>query len=157
MDENYTIRKQIEIKAPLEKVWNAIIDHEQFGKWFRVKIDKPFAVGEVSTGNITYPGYEHIKWKAKIKEIVEYKLFSLTWHPYACDPDVDYDSEEPTLVEFRLEKTDNGTLLTVIESGFDKIPKHRFAEAFRMNEGGWEQQMKNVSDYVLQTKQPNSR
>ncbi len=142
------IRKSIEIKAPVERVWQALTDHKEFGEWFRVKLDGPFIAGEVSTGHMTYPGYEHIEWKARIKEIDPPRLFSMTWHPYAIDPNVDYSHETPTLVEFRLEPTADGTRLTVTESGFDRVPRHRMPEAMRMNEGGWEQQVKNIKAHV---------
>ena len=78
------------------------------------------------------------------------RLFSFTWHPYAVDPKADYSNEPPTLVEFRLEETNGGTLLTVTESGFDKIPAHRRLEAFRMNDRGWTEQMKNIERHVAQ-------
>jgi hypothetical protein len=76
------------------------------------------------------------------------RLFSYTWHPYAVDLKVDYSREEPTLVEFHLQPTAVGTLLTVIESGFEKIPRERRAEAYRRNDGGWAQQMTNIQAYV---------
>jgi uncharacterized protein YndB with AHSA1/START domain len=123
-------------------------NHHEFGEWFRVKLDQPFAAGQISTGHITYPGYEHIKWQAVVKEIKPERLFSFTWHPYAIDPKVDYSHEQPTLVEFRLEKSASGTLLTVTESGFENIPAGRRLEAFRMNEGGWATQLKNIEHYV---------
>jgi uncharacterized protein YndB with AHSA1/START domain len=144
-----SIEKQVEIDAPLAKVWDALIDHEKFGSWFRVKLEGPFVAGEVAQGYVTWPGYEHIRWVVTVKEIVPEKLFSFAWHPYAIDPRADYSKEEPTLVEFRLETTAKGTRVTVTESGFDKVPEARRAEAFRMNSRGWEQQMKNIEEYVL--------
>jgi hypothetical protein len=78
------------------------------------------------------------------------RLFSFTWHPYAVDPKIDYSEETPTLVEFRLEKTTSGTLLLLTESGFDKIPSQRKLEAWRMNDGGWTEQMKNIESHVAQ-------
>ncbi len=131
------IEKQIEISAPVAKVWDALIDHEKFGTWFRVKLEGPFVAGEVSQGNITWPGCEHLKWIATVKEIVPEKLFSFTWHPYSVDPGMDYSTETPTLVEFRVEGTATGTRVTVTESGFEKVPDARRAEAFRMNDGGY--------------------
>jgi hypothetical protein len=56
--------------------------------------------------------------------------------------------EPPTLVEFTLEKTATGTLLRVVESGFDKIPPERRDEAFRMNDRGWGMQMQNIAKHV---------
>jgi uncharacterized protein YndB with AHSA1/START domain len=113
-----------------------------------VKIDAPFVPGQPSTGHITYPGYEHLKWQAVVLKMEPEKLFSYTWHPAAIDPNKDYSDEPSTLVEFRLEAIPGGTLLTVTESGFDKIPASRRSEAFRMNDGGWAQQIKNVETYV---------
>jgi uncharacterized protein YndB with AHSA1/START domain len=145
------IEKQIELRAPVSRVWRALTDHREFGEWFRVRIDGPFVSGQVSTGNITYPGYEHLKWEAVVQKMEPEKLFSFTWHPYAIDPKTDYSGEPQTLVEFTLEAVPGGTLLRVTESGFDKIPANRRAEAFRMNDGGWAQQMKNIEKHVSPT------
>lgn len=142
------IEKQIELKAPVSRVWRAITDYREFGQWFRVKLDRPFAVGQASRGNITHPGYEHVVWEAVVVSIQPERLFAFTWHPYAIDSHTDYSKETPTLVEFRLEETSGGTLLRLTESGFDKIPARRRDEAFRMNDGGWTEQMKNIGRHV---------
>jgi uncharacterized protein YndB with AHSA1/START domain len=144
------IEKRIELHAPISRVWRALTDHHEFGEWFRVKLDGPFVAGQKSTGHMTYPGYEHIKWQAMVQKIEPERLFSFTWHPYGIDPKVDYSKEPPTLVEFRLEKTATGTLLVLTESGFDKVPAGRRDEAFRMNDGGWTEQMKNIEKYVAE-------
>lgn len=147
------IVKRMELKAPVSRVWRALTDHREFGEWFRVKIDGPFVVGQVSRGHITFPGYEHIKWEAVIQRMEPERLFSYTWpHPKSFDKSgtQDYSGEPTTLVEFRLEKTAAGTLLTVTESGFDSLPKDRRDDRFRENEGGWTQQMKNIEAYVTQ-------
>jgi len=145
------IEKRIELKAPVSRVWRALTDYREFGEWFRVKLDGPFVAGRVSRGQITYPGYEHIQWEAVVQKIEPERLFSFTWHPYAVNPKIDYSKETPTLVEFRLEESKIGTLLLLTESGFDKIPGDRRLEAFRMNDGGWTEQMKNIEKHVGQT------
>ena len=142
------IEKRIELKAPVSRVWRALTDYLEFGEWFRVKLDGPFVPGEVSRGHITWPGYEHVKWEAVVQTMEPERLFSYTWHPYSIDPKIDYSKETPTLVEFRLEEAPGGTLLVLTESGFDKVPSHRRDEAYRMNEGGWSEQMKNIERYV---------
>ena len=147
---NDRIEKRIELKASVSRVWRALTDYREFGEWFRVKLDGPFVVGEVSQGQITYPGYEHLKWEAVVQKMEAERLFSFTWHPYAIDPKVDYSKEPQTLVEFKLEKTATGTLLLLSESGFDKIPAGRRMDAFRMNDGGWTQQMKNIEHHVTE-------
>ncbi len=144
------IEKQIELNAPVSRVWRALTDYREFGEWFRVALDGPFVVGQPTRGHITWPGYEHIVWEATVQKMEPEKLFSFTWHPYAVDPAIDYSAEPPTLVEFRLEPTVTGTRLTLTESGFENVPAHRRAEAFRMNEGGWTQQMQNIKTHVAQ-------
>jgi uncharacterized protein YndB with AHSA1/START domain len=139
---NNRIEKRIELKAPVSRVWRALTDYREFGEWFRVKLDGPFVPGQVSRG--------HITWEAVVQAMEPERLFSFTWHPYAVDPKIDYSEETPTLVEFRLEKTTSGTLLLLTESGFDKIPSQRKLEAWRMNDGGWTEQMKNIESHVAQ-------
>jgi uncharacterized protein YndB with AHSA1/START domain len=142
------IEKQVELKAPVARVWRALTDSQEFGEWFRVKLEGSFVPGQVASGRITYPGYEHLRMEATVKAMEPERLFSFTWHPYAIDPEVDYSKEPTTLVEFRLEPKSSGTLLTVTESGFDNLPRERREEAFPRNDGGWTQQMKNIEAYV---------
>ncbi|MFI5096237.1 MAG: SRPBCC family protein [Candidatus Acidiferrales bacterium] len=152
---NDRIEKRIELKAPVSRVWRALTDYREFGEWFRVKLDGPFVVGQVSRGHITYPGYEYIKWEAVVQQMEPERLFSFTWpHPKSlekADYSPDYSGEPSTLVEFRLEKTATGTLLILTESGFENLPGDRRLEAFRRNDGGWIEQMKNIEKHVAQT------
>ena len=113
-------------------------------------MDDPFVPGKVSAGRVTYPGYEHIKFELVTQKLEPEKLFAFSWHPYAIDPDVDYSKEPSTLVEFRLESKDKGTVLYLTESGFDALPKDRRFEAFRKNEEGWIEQMQNIEKYLAQ-------
>jgi uncharacterized protein YndB with AHSA1/START domain len=145
------IEKRIELKAPVSRVWRALTDYREFGAWFRVKLDGPFAPGQVARGHITYPGYEHLMWEATVETMDFEHLFSFRWHPYAVDPARDYSQEPTTLVEFRLEARGTGTLLIVSESGFESIPEGRRFEAFRMNDGGWTLQMTNIANHVEQS------
>ena len=144
------IEKTMLLRAPRARVWRALTDAREFGEWFRVKLEGTFAEGAVTRGKITYPGYEHLTMEMQVERIEPERYFAFRWHPYAVDPNVDFSSEPTTLVEFRLEEADGGTILTVVESGFDRIPLARRAEAFRMNDGGWTEQMKNIERYVSQ-------
>jgi uncharacterized protein YndB with AHSA1/START domain len=145
---NDRIEKQMELKAPVSRVWRALTDYREFGEWFRVNLEGPFVAGQVSRGQITLPGYDHLRMEFVVQKMEPEQFFSYTWHPYAIDPKADYSKETPTLVEFRLEKSANGTLLVVTESGFDKIPSDRRLEAFRMTDNGWAQQLKNIESHV---------
>ena len=142
------VEKSVELRAPIERVWRAITDHTEFGEWFRVKLEGPFIPGQPARGRVTYPGYEHIEWQVRVVKMERPRLFSFAWHPYAVDPAVDYSSEPPTLVEFRLAPTPAGTHLVITESGFEALPAHRQADALRMNGNGWEEQTRNIKAHV---------
>jgi uncharacterized protein YndB with AHSA1/START domain len=150
MPDTNRIEKKVILRAPRSRVWRAITNAEEFGTWFRVKLESAFAEGAVVRGRITYPGYEHLTLEILVERIEPERYFAYRWHPYAIDPHVDYSPEPMTLVEFRLDEADGGTVLTIIESGFDRIPLARRAEAFRMNEQGWAEQTRNIERHVSQ-------
>jgi len=142
------IEKRLVIRAPRSRVWRAISTAEEFGAWFRVKLEGAFAEGASIRGRITHPGYEHVTMDMLVERIEPERYFSYRWHPYAIDPAVDYSAEPTTLVEFILEEEDGATALTIVESGFDRIPLARRAEAFRMNGQGWAGQIRNIARHV---------
>ena len=142
------IEKRLEVTAKRSRVWRAISDAGEFGAWFGVILDRPFAPGATVRGRLTFPGYEHVTLEILVERVEPEGYFSYRWHPYAIDPKVDYSAEPTTLVEFRLEETAAGTAITITESGFDRLPSSRRAEAFRMNEAGWNGQGRKLAAYV---------
>ena len=142
------IRKEIHLHAPLTRVWKALSDAQEFGTWFGMTLEGIFVPGQPVFGRITLPGYEHIHLEMKVESMETETLFSYQWHPYPMDRKKDYTKEPMTLVEFRLEGVDGGTLLTVVESGFDKLPADRRDEAFRMNDSGWTHQLVSIERHV---------
>jgi len=142
------IEKRFEVSAKRSRVWRAISDADEFGAWFGIKMDRPFTAGATVHGQLTMKGYEHVSLEMQVQRIEPEGYFSYRWHPGAIDPKVDYSKEPTTLVEFRLAETAGGTTITIIESGFDKLPSSRRAEAFRMNESGWNGQGKKLANYV---------
>ena len=146
------IEKEIVMRAPRSRVWRALTDAREFGRWFRADIKDDFVAGRPARGRITHPGYEHLAFEVEVERIEPERLFSFRWHPYAVDPNKDYSKEPATLVVFELDEVPEGTRLRVTESGFDLIPAERRAEAFRMNSGGWEGQVKNIARHVAESK-----
>ena len=142
------IEKTTVLRAPQTRVWRALTDATQFGAWFGIKLDELFAVGQSVKGQLTIRGYEHLTLDMSIERIDPEEYFAYRWHPYAIDPKTDYSTEPMTLVEFRLKSVPEGTELTIVESGFDRIPAHRRDEAYRMNDGGWKGQIENLRRYV---------
>jgi len=149
MNSSDRIERKILLKAPRAKVWTALTDAQAFGSWFGVALQgQRFVAGQRATGQITYPGYENLVWDVLIEQLLPEEVFAFSWHPYAVDTALDYGGEPTTLVRFELEDMDGGTLLRVVESGFDGIPAQRRLKAFRMNSRGWDVQMSNIETYL---------
>lgn len=145
------IEKTVRLRAPRSKVWRAISIAEQFGSWFGVKLEGSFAAGVTLRGRLANPNYDHLTLEMVVDRIEPERLFSYRWHPYAIDPKADYSQEPMTLVEFTLEDEGTETVLTIVESGFDRIPLARRNEAYRMNDGGWATQVRRIEGYVSQS------
>jgi uncharacterized protein YndB with AHSA1/START domain len=163
------IEKRVTLRAPASRVWRAIADAREFGRWFGFELEGDFAEGKAMKG--VFRGeldeaalMEHQKSlglrpsKLKlpgpnatfctVERIEPGKYFSFRWIPYGIDAEADPENEPTTLVEFRLEAVAEGTELTIVESGFDRVPAHRRERAFRMNEGGWAAQADNLRRHV---------
>jgi uncharacterized protein YndB with AHSA1/START domain len=142
------IEKTTVLRAPRATVWRALTTAEEFGAWFGARMSGAFTPGARVSGRITIPGYDHLTMEFVIERVEPERVFSYRWHPHAIDPNVDYSTEPMTLCEFTLEDVPEGTRLTVIESGFDRIPAARREVAFRMNDGGWAAQLTNIDRYL---------
>ncbi len=142
------IEKRIELRHPPSKVWRALTDSQEFGKWFGAVFTGPFKPGSRLQGRITHKGYEHMTMDVIIERMEPERVFSWRWHPGAAEPGESFSHEPSTLVVFDLKEVPGGTLLTVVESGFDGIPLERRAKAFRENTEGWAAQMKAIEEYL---------
>lgn len=142
------IEKVVDLAAPLSRVWRALTHHEEFGQWFRVRLDGPFKVGATTMGNITYPGYEHMQWVSLTERMEPERLFAFSWPPSTIDPDTTYGDDAKVLVEFRLQPSGNGTRLTITETGFLQFPESKRLEVLRSNQQGWDIQAENVAAHV---------
>jgi uncharacterized protein YndB with AHSA1/START domain len=156
------IEKKRLLRAPLQLVCGAISDSSQFGKWFGARIDGPFIAGQRATGKFvptsadseaakSQKQFEGMPFEWIVDRVEPMRFFSLRWHPMAVEPGVDYSKEPTTLVEFKLEEAAGGTMLTVIESGFDQIPLERRAKAYNSHEQGWTMQLELIEKYLARS------
>lgn len=141
------IEKRVVLRAPRSRVWRALTEADQFGQWFGVKLAGPFVAGEPVTGQVTHQGYEHIPFSLTIERMEPERVFAWRWH-VLIDAESGRVSKPTTLVEFHLEDVDGGTLLIVVESGFDSMPPEYRDIAYRGKKGGWSQQMASIERYL---------
>jgi uncharacterized protein YndB with AHSA1/START domain len=153
------IEKTVVLRAPQSRVWRAISDAKEFGTWFGVEFEGPFAPDTRVHGRIvptkvdaeiakSQEPYTGMEFDCFVERVEPMRLLSFRWHPGEVDPAVDYTKEPMTLVVFELEEVAGGTKLTITESGFDKIPLERRAKAFADNEGGWAAQLELIAKYL---------
>ena len=142
------IEKEILLRAPRARVWRALTDSQEFVAWFGVSLQGPFVVWQSVRGAITNPGYTHITLEVLVERLDPETSFAFRWHPNDVDSGIDVSDEPMTLVEFRLEDASGDTRLSIVESGFDRLPAHRRDEAFRMNAAGWQSQLERLREHV---------
>lgn len=146
------IVKTVELNAPPAAVWEALTDHRAFGHWFHVALDQPFKAGRNSTGHITFPGHEGVRWLVFIERMDNEKLFSFRWY------DTHDGSGEPGhgacefLTTFELEPAENGTRLTITESGFAALPEPKRTDMRRDITEGWNIQAENLAAYLANSR-----
>lgn len=142
------IEKQVTLDATRSRVWRALTDVAQFNAWFGVKLTTPFAPGAEVRGTFANPKYEHVTMTLRVERMEPERFFSFRWHPGAIDTSIDYSAEPTTLVAFTLDDAPDGTVLSIVESGFDALPESRRASALKMNTGGWNAQAENIRKYL---------
>ena len=153
------IEKCVVLRASLDRVWRAISEAEEFGRWFGVRFDGPFVVGSSVTAAIApttvdaevakrQEAHAGVESTWQIVAVEPRRRFAYRWHPFAVDPGVDYDREPTTPVEFVLSETPDGVRLTITETGFDAIPEARRSASFEANSEGWAIQTNLVRRYL---------
>jgi uncharacterized protein YndB with AHSA1/START domain len=153
------IEKTIVLNAPRARVWKALTDSGEFGQWFGVRFERPFSPGALLRGVVVpttadaeiarhQEAWAGTTFDITVDSIEPERLFSFRWHPSTVEPGTDGSNEPTTLVVFTLEDAPGGILLTVTESGFDRIPVDRRAKAFADNEEGWTMQMTLIQKHL---------
>lgn len=153
------IEKKVLLRASLDRVWRAVSDSSEFGRWFGVRFDGPFVAGESVRGVITPTEVDDDVARMQephagvadtwdVVAIEPRRRLAYRWHPFGPEQDVEYGSEPTTLVEFTLTEAPDGVWLQIVESGFDAIPAERRATAFKANSEGWTHQCDLVAKYL---------
>jgi uncharacterized protein YndB with AHSA1/START domain len=150
------IQKTVTLRAPKGRVWRAISNPKDFGAWFGASLAGSFVPGTKVSGKITpttvdasvaaeQAPYAGMPIELLIERVEPDRLVQFRWHPYPVGPE---EAELTTQVSFQLEDDPEGVVLTITESGFERLPAPRSAEAYAGNERGWEKQTELIRKYV---------
>ena len=151
------IQKEILLRAPLHRVWDAISDSAQFGAWFGAAFEGPFVAGTRVQGKIVpttvdpevakaQEEFDGMPFACQIEAVEPMTRLAFRWNP-TIDGAGGLDGPT-TLVTFELEEASGGTRLRVTESGFDSVPLAERAATFARNAEGWEAQAHMIQTYL---------
>jgi uncharacterized protein YndB with AHSA1/START domain len=142
------IERTITLRHPRSKVWRALTDLKELNAWAGIQFEEPFAPGARRRGVFTAPGFEGGSMEIVLDRIEPERLISWRWHPGAPAPGSSPPDEEMTLVVFELSDAPGGTLLTVTETGFERIPIAKRAKTVQENTEGWEMQLQAIAGHL---------
>lgn len=145
--EPFKIERTIVLRAPRSRVWRALTDGRMFAEWFGVTIEGEFAPGAAVHMVTTHPGFAGIHFTLWVERMEPEHTFTWKWHPGSEQPGPGHEAER-TDVSFTLEEVAEGTRLTAIESGFDRISLARRAKVYQEIVGGWDGQLAALEAYV---------
>ncbi len=138
-----SIEHTIVIPAPIERVWDAITIPEQMVEWFGTRVEIDLRVG----GMMVF-GWDDDLNVGRIKSINKPTEFVYQWRSYVSDLETPIDDLPTTQVCFTLESVDEGTRLTMKETGFAALPPDIYERAFSGNASGWTSEMDDLMVYL---------
>jgi len=131
-----TIVREITVKAPKERVYQAITDPEQIITWFPDVIEG----GTLEVGQrpvFIFTGENH-RASIYVEAAKPFEYFAYRWVPGGDGFVGDVLTVANTLVEFRIEELPDGTKVTLTESGFTSLPAEVMEQRLSENSGGWD-------------------
>ncbi len=143
--EAMKIQKSVLIHATRSRVWKALTTAREFSNWFAADLNGSFEPGKRIDLISTHPASNGQAFYFIIERMEPEQKFSWRWHPGSATQE-----DGTTLVEFDLEEVPEGTLVTVTETGFDRISIARRAKAFEENQIGWDLELDSLKEYVRQ-------
>jgi uncharacterized protein YndB with AHSA1/START domain len=141
----FTVRRTVTIAAPIDKVWAAITEAEHIARWFpnRVVLD---TVAPGASGVFTWDDFGDIP--VRIEELDPPRMIAYRWSNDSANAENPerVDFTRSTVFRFTLEPRDDGTQLTVVESGFDALTDP--AASMESNRGGWDSELDELVAYL---------
>ena len=140
-----TVEREVTYPQPIERVWAALTEPELMRNWF---CDKGVE-GDLRPGaRIRFLWSNHAS-RAIVETVDPPHRFAFRWVPGMFEQaDLPLEEQALTLVEFALEPVESGTRLRLVESGFGAFDEERRAEAFRMNDGGWNECLASLTAFL---------
>ena len=143
--DDFTVRRTISIKAPIDKVWAAITEAQHLARWFpQSAVLTDVSVG--AEGVFTWDGYED--FAVRIEELDPPHMIAYRWSNDNARgvPTTRIADSQSTVFRFTLEPIEGGTQLTVVESGFGSLSDP--AGSMESNRGGWNSELDELVAYL---------
>lgn len=138
-----TITRSLDVPAPISLVWRHLTDPASIEAWWGHPAVFPGGLREGVTGTFEHEGE---RWPVAIRVLGRERTLAFRWGeigeaepgPTACD------------VRFDLEPLGDGTRVTVVESGWMRVPGDVRDDRMRGNATGWEMALDGLRRHVLE-------
>jgi len=128
--EKFQVTRTVHVHATPDRVWAALTRDDLIAQWFGQRASLPdLRVG--GEGVFGFDGFG--EFAVRIDEYDEPAAFAFTW---TNQPSTPLRDDNSTQVRFTLAPDGPGTLLSVVESGFDHLGDGS-AHAMESNRSGW--------------------
>lgn len=140
------IEREVSITAPIERVWSLVTKAEHLGTWF----------GEAGANVDLRPGGRiEVRWDGHgldgvVAAVEPTSRFAFWWRQVDVADGIELGTGNSTLVEFTLSADDGGTVVRLVESGFDalELPVGDRADMHAAHTGGWEREIGELATYA---------
>jgi uncharacterized protein YndB with AHSA1/START domain len=138
--EPLTITRTIEIAAPRQRVWDALTTPELLSQWLGQE-----AVFEPKVGaKGSYSWSDWGRFPLIVEQVEEPSRLAVRW---ARSPDGELTESTSTVAHYQLDEIDGGTLLTVVETGFELLDGNQ-QTSFEDNTKGWAEELGELKVFL---------
>lgn len=132
-----SLTREITVKAPKERVYNAIADPKQMTSWFPDAIEE----GTLTVGERPFLRFGNFRTRIYVEAANPFDYFAYRWVPGGIANNGDVLEVPHTLVEFFIKEVADGTKVVLKESGFASLPADVAQTSFDMVSDGWSEMM----------------
>ena len=126
------VTRTIEVRAPIEVVWDTLTEPREIAEWFGDSTDFPDGMHEGAAGTFGWTAYGN--FPCQIERWERPHVWAFRWGT----PGEPIRDDNSTLATFTLERAEDGTRLTVVETGFERLGDEAAARAaMEDNRQGW--------------------
>lgn len=147
------IERVLTLRAPRARVWKAITEPAGLSQWLGNRAEVDLRPG----GELILEWPEHGIYRCRIVTVEPPHRFAYRWYMTGMNSEEAVETGPSTLVEFSLKEVPEGTMLTLVESGFAAFPADIAAKSYHHSVEGWAIELGELAAYLETAFAPTER